>query len=79
MEKKKKFILDSPNKSLIVPEGFAHGFQTLTDNCIVIYLHTNYYKKNFEKTLNPLKLGINWPIKKITISKKDKYGEIIRI
>ncbi len=77
--KKKKFILDSPNKSLIVPEGFAHGFQTLTDNCIVIYLHTNYYKKNFEKTLNPLKLGINWPIKKIIISKKDKNGEIIQI
>ena len=76
--KKKKFILDSPNKSLIVPEGYAHGFQTLTDDCIVIYLHTNYYKKSFEITINPLKLGINWPIKKIIISKKDKNGEIIK-
>ena len=71
----KKFVLNDPNKSLIVPKGFAHGFQSLTDDCIVIYLHTNIYKKNFERTINPLNLKINWPIKKIIISQKDKNGE----
>ena len=76
---KKKFIfkLYDSKKSLIVPEGFAHGFQTLTDNCLVSYLHTNYYKPKHEVTINPLKLNINWPIKKITISKKDKNGEVL--
>jgi len=75
--KKKKFILDNPNKSLIIPKGYAHGFQSLTNNCTILYLHTNYYNKKFDKTINPLKIGVNWPIKKIIISKKDKNGKAL--
>ncbi len=77
--KKAKFILDNPNKSLIIPEGFAHGFQALTNNCTILYLHTNFYNKKYEKTISPLKIGINWPIKKIIISKKDKYGKLLEL
>jgi len=71
---KKKFIfkLNNSKKSLIVPEGFAHGFQTLTNDCLVGYLHTNFYKPEYEETINPLKLNIKWPLKNIIISKKDK-------
>ena len=78
---KKKFIfkLNNCKKSLIVPKGFAHGFQTLTDDCFVFYLHTNYYKPKYEVTINPLKLKINWPIKRITISKKDKNGKLLNL
>ncbi len=76
---KKKFIFELNNfkKSLIVPEGFAHGFQTLTNDCLVAYLHTNFYKPEYEETINPLKLKINWPLKNIVISKKDKNSNTI--
>lgn len=70
-----KFHLEENDKyALLVPENFAHGFQTLKDNTVLIYIHSNLYSKNYEKTLNPLskKLNINWPIKKIIISKKDR-------
>ena len=55
-------------------ENFAHGFQTLKDNTVLIYIHSNLYSKKYEKTINPLskKLKINWPIKKIVISNKDR-------
>ena len=47
-------ILSSDNhKSLIIPEGFAHGFQTLSENCELIYFHTEFYNPK-EDTLNPL-------------------------
>lgn len=70
-----KFNLkENDNYALLVPENYAHGFQTLKDNTVLIYIHSNLYSKNYEKTLNPLskKLNINWPIKKIIISKKDR-------
>ena len=57
-------ILSEKNrKTLIVPEGFAHGFQTLTDNCELLYLHTAAYAKDAEGALNALdpKLAIAWP------------------
>ena len=37
-----KFKLKEKN-ILYIPKGFAHGFQTLTDDCLVVYLHTNFH------------------------------------
>ena len=74
------FILDQKkNTSIFVPAGFAPGFQTLTDNCELIYFHTNYYNFKKSKTLNYLdpKLKISWPIKTTSISKKDKKQNFI--
>jgi dTDP-4-dehydrorhamnose 3,5-epimerase len=49
--------------TLIIPEGFAHGFQTLTDDCELLYLHTAAYAPTAEAGINPLdpRLGITWP------------------
>ena len=33
------------HKSYLIPEGFAHGFQTLTSNCELLYFHTAEYNK----------------------------------
>ena len=66
--------LDSkkPN-SLIIPEGFAHGFQTLTNNVELLYFHTNFYNPKYESGLNPLDklLSIDWPLNCKYLSERD--------
>lgn len=68
-------ILTSDNhRSLLIPEGFAHGFQTLTDDCELIYLHTAPYSAEAEDGLNPLdpKLAIEWPAPAVSLSIRDR-------
>jgi dTDP-4-dehydrorhamnose 3,5-epimerase len=58
-------ILSAENhKTLIIPEGFAHGFQTLTKDCEMLYLHTAFYRADAEGGLNATdpKLSIRWPL-----------------
>lgn len=52
------------HKTLAIPEGFAHGFQTLTDDCELLYLHTAAYQKDAEDGLDALDaaLAIDWPL-----------------
>lgn len=61
------------HKTLFVPEGFAHGFQTLTDDCEMLYLHTAAYAPTHEAGLNPQdpKLGIEWPFPITDLSPRD--------
>jgi hypothetical protein len=44
-------------------EGFAHGFQTLRENCELLYLHTAAYQPDSEAGLDALdpRLAIEWP------------------
>lgn len=60
-------------KSLIIPEGFAHGFQSLDDDCEVLYFHTENYQSNFEKGVryNDQKLMIKWPLQSNIVSNRD--------
>lgn len=61
------------HKTLAIPEGFAHGFQTLTDDCEMLYLHTAPYTPSAEAGLNPQdsKLAIPWPLPIAEISARD--------
>ena len=57
-------ILSDKNcKSLYIPEGFAHGFFTLSKNAEVLYKVNQYWKKNFEISLyfDDPDLKIHWP------------------
>ena len=67
------------NFSLIVPEGFAHGFQSLEKNSEIIYLTTAFYSSKKERGLYSLdrKIKIKWPIKKIYMSEKDQAQPLI--
>jgi dTDP-4-dehydrorhamnose 3,5-epimerase len=51
-------------QQLLVPEGFAHGYCTLTDECEVLYKVTGYYAPQAEGTLrfNDPAIGIDWTI-----------------
>lgn len=60
-------------RSLYIPEGFAHGFQTLTDDVEVTYQVTRYYEASSARGLrydDPM-IGIDWPSKVTAISDAD--------
>ncbi|KOH46940.1 dTDP-4-dehydrorhamnose 3,5-epimerase [Sunxiuqinia dokdonensis] len=61
-------------KMLYVPEKFAHGFISLTDDAEVTYLVTEYYTPGAEAGLrfNDPKLKIDWPLDVTVISEKDR-------
>ncbi|MBU6476170.1 MAG: dTDP-4-dehydrorhamnose 3,5-epimerase [Alphaproteobacteria bacterium] len=60
--------------ALLIPEGCAHGFQTLEDDCEMIYLHTAPYAKEHEGGLahDDPALGIVWPLPVTMISARDR-------
>ena len=66
-------------RSLIIPKGFAHGFQTLTPGCELIYLHTQRYEPEAEGALNPFdpRLSIDWPLEATDISARDRAHPMI--
>ena len=59
-----EILNENNHRSLCIPEGFAHGFQTMTDDCEMIYFHTTAYAPDFEAGLNALdpRLDITWPM-----------------
>ena len=67
-------LSESKNTSLYIPEGFAHGFCSLSDKSILHYKCTNYRDKNSETGIlwNDKDLNIKWPNRKFVVSKKDK-------
>ena len=60
-------------KMLYIPEGCAHGFQTLEDNTEMLYFHSEYYSPENECKIHykDERLGINWPLEATKISVKD--------
>lgn len=67
-------LSDQNGKMIYIPDGFAHGFQTLEENTELIYLHSQIYKPEYEHSINvkdPV-LNISLPIEITEISEKDK-------
>ena len=65
--------------ALLIPEGFAHGFQTLEDDCELIYLHSAAYAADAEAALNAKDpaLAIGWPLSIIEMSGRDASHSMI--
>jgi dTDP-4-dehydrorhamnose 3,5-epimerase len=68
-------LLSSANHtSLIIPHGCAHGFQTLTDDCELLYFHTAAWRADAEAAvhaMDPL-IGITWPLPITDMSDRDR-------
>jgi len=62
------------NLMLFIPFGFAHGFQTLTNNVYVEYYHSDFFVEKLDKGISYQDkiLNIKWPLKVTNISEKDK-------
>jgi dTDP-4-dehydrorhamnose 3,5-epimerase len=59
---------------MVIPEGCAHGFQTLEADSELLYLHTNFYTPQAEAGLryDDPELKIDWPLKVTDLSERDK-------
>ena len=72
-------ILSSDNKKqLYIPEGFAHGFLTLSQTSEYLYKTTDFYHPESERCIlwNDVTLNINWPKGfNIKVSSKDLLGQ----
>jgi dTDP-4-dehydrorhamnose 3,5-epimerase len=73
-------LLSAENmKMMYIPEGFAHGFQTLEPNSELLYLHTEFFSPEHEGGISyndPL-LNIDWPLAVENISEKDKLHPLL--
>jgi dTDP-4-dehydrorhamnose 3,5-epimerase len=68
-------ILDENNRAMIyAPEGFAHGFQTLTDDVEMLYFHSTRYSAPHEGGLrwDDPAVNIKWPLNVANISRRDR-------
>ena len=71
-------ILSADNKKQMwIPEGFAHGFVTLSDTAEFLYKTTDFYSKEHEQAIrwNDETIGIQWPTIDISLSVKDETAQ----
>jgi dTDP-4-dehydrorhamnose 3,5-epimerase len=69
------FELSSDNRrQLYVPGGFAHGFQTLTDNCEVFYQMSEFYVPELARGIrwNDPFFEVRWPLPPTVMALKDR-------
>lgn len=66
-------LSDKNKKMLLMPKGFAHGYQTLENDTLVQYPTSEFYKAEGEIGIrwNDPYFKIKWPLKKSVVSKKD--------
>ncbi|MCD4833167.1 MAG: dTDP-4-dehydrorhamnose 3,5-epimerase [Bacteroidales bacterium] len=75
-------ILSQENlKMMFIPKGFAHGFQTLEDNCELLYFHTEFYDQKYERGIrfDDQAIDIKWNLELSNISERDKHHPCLSI
>jgi dTDP-4-dehydrorhamnose 3,5-epimerase len=73
-------LSEANGRGLYIPAGFAHGFQTLTDDCRLIYLHSAPYVPASEDGLSATDpvLAIDWPLPVGELSPRDANHPALR-
>ena len=68
-------LTDTNRSMMVIPPGFAHGFQTLTDNVELLYFHSDFYSPEHEGGVNPLdpRVAVNWPLPVTELSDRDEH------
>jgi dTDP-4-dehydrorhamnose 3,5-epimerase len=67
------------NRTMLIPEGFAHGFQVLESNSELLYFHTASYEPNAEGGLrySDPRLAISWPLAAMDVSYRDSTHPLL--
>ena len=65
--------------SYLLPQGFAHGYQALTPDVRMVYIHSAPYRAEAEAGLNVLdsRLAIAWPLPVANLSARDRNFPIL--
>jgi dTDP-4-dehydrorhamnose 3,5-epimerase len=68
-------------RTLFIPQGFAHGFQALSDDVDMLYCHSAAYAAGFEAGLNPQdpRLAIDWPLPVQGLSARDAGHALLTV
>ena len=62
-------------RQVYLPQGIAHGYQTLEENTIVQYILTSEYSQIHSFSIDPIRnIEFNWPVNQYIISDKDANG-----
>lgn len=72
-------LADDNDRAVFIPEGFAHGFQTLTDEVQLLYMHTAPWTPACEAGLrhDDPRLAIRWPLPAANVSERDRGHALI--
>lgn len=67
-------LTEDNHRTLVIPEGFAHGFQALSERSELIYLCTAAYAPEADSGLSPVDpaISIDWPLPIALMSDKDR-------
>jgi len=74
-------LSEDNKKMFLIPRGFAHGFQTLTDNCEVQYFMSEFYSPEQASGVrwdDPL-FNIQWPMAEPFLSEKDQNWPLTKM
>ncbi len=73
-------LSDENNLQLLIPKGFAHGFEVLSEFAIFHYKCSNFYNKESERSIiyNDVDININWITKEPIVSEKDKNSTVLK-
>ena len=66
-------------KTIVIPPGFAHGYQTLEDDTELLYLHSVGFEPDAQRGLHPLDdtLEISWPLPPVALSERDSQHPLV--
>lgn len=64
---------------VFIPEGVAHGFQTLTDDVQLLYFHTADWRPDLERRVryDDPRIGIPWPLPPACVSARDAQAPLL--
>lgn len=70
---------EETGRAVFIPEGFAHGFQALSDDVQMLYMHTSSWSKQHEFGLrhDDPRLAIRWPLPVTMVSDKDADFDLL--
>ena len=72
-------LTSGDGRSFVLPPGLAHGFQTLEDNCELVYVHGGPYRPEAEEGLRPddPAIGVGWPEQVVMVSDRDSMRPLL--